>query len=196
MAKTLTADAAPPAGSSASIPNASEEANFLSHIGKLRIQDNKVAIAKAALDAERAVLNDLFGEAKRDKFSRKELRAILDDGKAIRRDLVAEEERRAKLRIWAGLPAGAQPDLFGLGDTARDAVDADAHGYAMGRRGEDEFAPDWIGPNNLPDFSGGWRRAQAELLAQVGTADAPKAKGPKLVADNDAKADEPKTDAA
>jgi len=167
MARTLKADPTPPAGSSASIPNASEEANFLSHLGKLRIQQNKVAIAKAAFDAEKSTMTDMFRDAKTDGFTRKELAAILDDGKSSRRDLVAEEERRAKLRTWAGLPAGTQPDLFGLGETARDAVDADAHGYAMGRRGEDEVAPDWIAPNNIPDFSGGWRRAQAEMLAAI-----------------------------
>lgn len=65
----------------------------------------------------------------------------------------------------------------------------------MGRRGEDEVAPDWIAPNNVPDFSAGWRRAQAELLDQIGKADAPKAKGPTLVASNDTAA-APETDAA
>lgn len=169
MARKLK-ETPPDAGSSPSLPNANEEANFVSHLGKLRTQENKVAIAKAALDAERSVLNDLFADAKKDKFTRKELQAILDDGKASRRDLVAEEERRAKLRTWAGLPAGTQPDLFGLGDTARDAVDADAHGYAMGRRGEDEVPPDWIAPPHHPDFSAGWKRAQAELAANFSKA--------------------------
>ncbi|WGM31476.1 hypothetical protein [Brevundimonas sp. NIBR11] len=164
MARKLK-ETPPDAGSSPSIPNANEEANFLSHLNKLRGQENKVAIAKAAYDAEKSTMTDMFRDAKADGFKRKELQSILDDGKASRRDLVAEEERRAQLRIWAGLPAGTQPDLFGLGDTARDAVDADAHGYAMGRRGEDEIPPDWIAPPHHPDFSQGWKRAQAELAA-------------------------------
>lgn len=164
MAKTLKSEpVTPEAGSAPQIPNANEEANFLSHIGKLRTQLNKVAIKKAELDAERSVMNDLFNEAKGDGFKRKELQAILDDSKASVRDLVAEEERRAKLRTWAGLPAGAQPDLFGLGEAARGSVDADAEGYAMGRRGEDEVPPDWISPAHRPDFSTGWRRAQIEM---------------------------------
>lgn len=166
MARQLKAAAeAPDAGSSPDIPNANEEANFLSHLQKLRLQQNKVAIAKASYDAEKSTMNDIFADAKKDKFTRKELQAILDDGKASRRDLVAEEERRAKLRTWAGLPAGTQPDLFGLGDAARDAVDAEAQGYAMGRRGEDEVPPSWIAPAHHPDFSQGWRRAQSEMAA-------------------------------
>ncbi|KQW79738.1 hypothetical protein [Brevundimonas sp. Root1279] len=166
MARQLKSEPeTPEAGSSPQIPNANEEANFLSHLNKLRTQQNRVAIKKAELDAERSVMNDMFNEAKGDGFKRKELQAILDDGKASVRDLVAEEERRAKLRRWAGLPAGAQPDLFGLGDGARDAVDADAEGYAMGRRGEDEVPPDWVSPAHHPDFSQGWRRAQTEMAA-------------------------------
>lgn len=163
MAKKL--EKTPEAGSSPQLPNANEEANFLSHLGKLRIQQNKVAIAKAAFDAEKSTMNDLYADAKKDKFTRKELAAILDDGKASRRDLVAEEERRAKLRTWAGLPAGTQPDLFGLGEGARESADADAHGYSMGRRGEDAVPPSWIAPPHHPDFMGGWQRAQSEMAA-------------------------------
>lgn len=184
MAKALKSEAeAPDAGSSPQIPNRNEEAVFLSHLNKLRTQAAKAAIKKAEYDAEKNVLTDMFREAKTDGFTRKELQAILDDGKSSVRDLVAEEERRAQLRKWAGLPAGTQPDLFGLGDGARDAVDADAEGYAMGRRGDDEVPPDWISPAHHPDFSAGWRRAQAEMMEKIGKAEPVK---PTLVADNDA----------
>lgn len=159
MAKKLTSEEDGPK----SIPNRDEEAVFLSHLNKLRAQEARKAVAKAALDVEAQALTDLFRTAKADGFSRKELQAILDDGKSSRRDLTAEEERRAKLRTWAGLPAGTQPDLFGLPDAARDSVDAEAHGYAMGLRGEDEIAPDWVQPAHIPDFSQGWRRAQTRL---------------------------------
>lgn len=184
MARTLKSEPeAPEAGSSPSIPNRNEEAVFLSHLGKLRVQANRVAIKKAELDAERSVMNDMFNDAKGDGFKRKELQSILDDGAASRRDLVAEEERRAQLRTWAGLPAGTQPDLFGLGDTARDAVDAEDQGYMMGLRGDDPTPPDYVSPVHHPDFMKGWHRAQAELAEKIGKAPAPAA--PKLVADND-----------
>lgn len=168
MAKKLTSEEDGPK----SIPNRDEEAVFLSHLNKLRAQDNKVAIAKAALDAERSVLNDLFAEAKKDKYSRKELRAILDDGKAVRRNLIDEEERRARLRTWAGLPAGAQPDLFDLGEAARGPVDAEAQGYAMGIQGLEPTCPEWISPVHEPDFLKGWHNAQSILLAKIGKAPA------------------------
>lgn len=169
MARALKSK--PEAGSSPSIPNRDEEAVFLSHLNKLRVQQAKAALKKAEYDAEKNTLTDLFREAKVDGFTRKEMQAILDDGTASRRDLVAEEERRALLRKWSGLPFGTQPDLFGLGDTAREAVDAEAAGYAMGRRGEDETPPDWIAPPHHPDFSQGWKRAQAELAAKFTQSD-------------------------
>jgi len=164
MAKKLTAEGE----GSKSIPNRDEEAVFLSHLNKLRAQEAKKAVAKAALDVEAQALTDLFRAAKADGFSRKELQAILDDGKASRRDLTAEEERRAKLRAWAGLPAGSQPDLFDLGEAARGPVDAEAQGYAMGIQGLDPECPDWISPVYQPDFMKGWHNAQGILAAKIG----------------------------
>lgn len=166
MAKKLKAT--PDGDDTKSIPNRDEEAVFLSHLNKLRAQEARKAVAKAALDVEAQALTDLFRTAKADGFSRKELQAILDDGKASRRDLTAEEERRAKLRAWAGLPAGAQPDLFDLGEAARGPVDAEAQGYAMGIQGLDPTCPDWISPVHQPDFLKGWHNAQSILLAKIG----------------------------
>lgn len=161
MAKTLTSEAeAPEAGSSPQIPNRNEEAVFLSHLNKLRIQQAKAAVKKAEYDAEKNVLTDLFREAKADGFTRKELQAILDDGASSRRDLTAEEERRAQLRTWAGLPAGTQADLFALPSPARDEIEAEAEGYQRGLRGEDPAVPDHIGTNHHPAFMKGWHTAQ------------------------------------
>lgn len=53
MAKTLKKEAeTPDAGSSPQIPNRNEEAVFLSHLNKLRMQSAKAAIKKAEYDAE------------------------------------------------------------------------------------------------------------------------------------------------
>lgn len=186
MAKTLKSEPeAPEAGSAPQIPNRNEEALFLSHIQKLRIQLNKVAIKKAELDGEKSVLNDMFGEAKQDKFSRKELMAILDDGATSRRDLVAEEERRARLRGWAGLPAGAQPDLFALPSPAQDEVFAEAIGLTMGLRGDDPTPPDYVAPMHHPLVLKGWHAGQERLALLTGAEPVAEA-GLKLVADNDA----------
>ena len=204
MAKTLKADAGPPAGSSASIPNRNEEAVFLSHLNKLRTQQNKVAEKKAALDAERSVMNDLFALAKADKFTRKDLQAILDDGAASRRDLTAEEERRAQLRLWAGLPAGTQPDLFGTPSLAQDELYAEGQGYTAGLRGDGSEMPDNFAPNHAPAWLRGYHAGQEKLawaFAEAGgnpeKADSGvKLSGPTLVASNDAQPEAQTSDAA
>lgn len=193
MAKTLKKEAeAPEAGSAPKIPNRNEEAVFLSHLNKLRTQANRVAIKKAELDAERSVMNDMFGQAKQDGFKRKELQAILEDGAASRRDLVAEEERRAQLRSWAGLPAGTQADLFSTPTLAQDELFAEGQGYTAGLRGDDSTLPDHIAPNHGDAFLRGYHAGQEKLVwakAEVsGDAKAPAPSAPKLVADNDAAA--------
>jgi len=191
MAKTLKSEAdAPDAGSSPQIPNRNEEAVFLSHLNKLRIQQAKAAIKKAEYDAERNVLTDMFRDAKTDGFTRKELVSILADGAASRRDLTAEEERRAQLRTWAGLPAGGQADLFDLPSPAQDEVFAEDTGRQMGLRGEDPKRPEAIAPMHEAAFMKGWHSGQEHLLGMIGetpeTSAKPKGGKPKLVADNDA----------
>tara|TARA_R110002051_G_scaffold316556_2_gene396340 strand:+ start:8702 stop:9280 length:579 start_codon:yes stop_codon:yes gene_type:complete len=184
MAAKLTAEAeAPDAGSAPQIPNRDEEAVFLSHLHKLRVQQSKAAIKKAEYDAERNVLTDMFREAKTDGFTRKELVAILADGAASRRDLAAEEERRAQLRTWANLPAGNQADLFDLPTPAQDEVFAEATGHTMGLRGEDPVKPDYIAPMHEAVFMKGWHAGQERLALATGEKPA-KAK-PQLVASND-----------
>lgn len=173
MAAKLKAEtAAPDAGSAPQIPNRNEEAVFLSHLNKLRIQQAKAAIKKAEYDAERNVLTDMFREAKTDGFTRKELVAILTDGAASRRDLTAEEDRRAVLRTWAGLPAGQQADLFGLPSPAQDELFAEDTGRSMGLRGEDPVKPEAIAPMHETSFLKGWHEGQARLLNQIGTTEA------------------------
>lgn len=194
MAKTLTSEAAPDAGSAPKIPNRNEEAVFLSHLNKLRLQEAKKAIAKAALDVEANALTDLFRAAKTDGFTRKELQAILDDGKASRRDLTAEEERRAQLRLWAGLPAGTQAELFGTPTLAQDELYAEGQGYTAGLRGDDSTLPDHIAPNHAPAFLRGyhagqeklvWAQSEAGINPERADSGVKLATGPKLVADND-----------
>jgi hypothetical protein len=191
MAKTLTSEAdAPDAGSAPQIPNRNEEAVFLSHLNKLRIQQAKAAIKKAEYDAERNVLTDMFRDAKTDGFTRKELVSILADGAASRRDLTAEEQRRAQLRTWAGLPAGGQADLFDLPSPAQDEVFAEDTGRQMGLRGEDPKRPEAIAPMHEAAFMKGWHSGQEHLLGMIGetppASAKPKGGKPKLVADNDA----------
>lgn len=140
-----------------------ERALLIHHFDKLRQQENKALKAKEAYDAERSVLTDLFRVAKADGFSRKELQSLLDDTKSMGRDLTAEEERRAKLRAWVGLPAGTQLDLFNLPLEVQDEQHAKGVGYAMGLRGEPCQMPDHLEQRFAPSFADGWGRGQEEL---------------------------------
>lgn len=194
MAKTLTSDMPPPAGSASTIPNRNEEAVFLSHLNKLRLQQSKMLLKKAEYDAEKNCMTDIFRLAKADGFSRKELQAILDDGAASRRDLTAEEERRMQLRTWAGLPAGTQADLFASPSAAQDELFAEGQGYTAGLRGDDSAMPDNFPPHHAPAWLRGYHAGQEKLawaFSEAGgnpekTASGIKLSGPVLVADNDA----------
>lgn len=190
MAKALKSEAeAPDAGSAPQIPNRNEEAVFLSHLNKLRIQTAKAAIKKAEYDAERNVLTDMFRDAKTDGFTRKELRSILDDGASSRRDLTAEEQRRAQLREWAGLPAGTQTDLFATPSLAQDEVFAEGQGYTAGLRGDDSTMPDNFPPHHAPAFLRGYHAGQEKLawaMSEAGHNPEKASSGLKLVANDDA----------
>lgn len=192
MAKALKSEAeAPDAGSAPQIPNRNEEAVFLSHLNKLRIQSAKAAIKKAEYDAERNVLTDMFRDAKTDGFTRKELVSILTDGAASRRDLTAEEQRRAQLREWAGLPAGTQTDLFATPSLAQDEVFAEGQGYTAGLRGDDSTMPDNFPPHHAPAFLRGYHAGQERLawaMSEAGHNPEKAASGLKLVANDDAAA--------
>lgn len=192
MAKALKSEAeAPDAGSAPQIPNRNEEAVFLSHLNKLRIQSAKAAIKKAEYDAERNVLTDMFRDAKTDGFTRKELVSILTDGAASRRDLTAEEQRRAQLREWAGLPAGTQTDLFATPSLAQDEVFAEGQGYTAGLRGDDSTMPDNFPPHHAPAFLRGYHAGQERLawaMSEAGHNPEKASSGLKLVANDDAAA--------
>ena len=149
-----------------------EEALFLSHFSKLRSQESKVEAKKAELDAERAIMTDLFRTAKADGFSRKELQHLLDDSKSSRRDLEAEEERRVQLRTWLGMPAGTQADLFAsLPEEVKDEQYYEGQGYAAGLRGDDREAPEGTPPRFIQAHLRGWHEGQEKLcwaLAESG----------------------------
>lgn len=152
-------------------PEQEERALLLHHFDKLRQQEAIVAKAREAYDATRSVLTDLSRVAKADGFARKELQSLLDDTRALRRDLTAEEERRAKLRAWVGLPAGTQLDLFNSPLEVQDEQYAQGQGYAAGLRGEPGIAPENIEARFVQAFMRGWGKGQEELswaLAEAG----------------------------
>lgn len=142
-----------------------EHALLIHHFNKLREQETKMLAAKEVYDAERATMTDIFRLAKAEgDFSRKELQTLLDDSKATRRDLQAEEERRAKLRTYLGLPSGAQMDLFaGTPVETRDDLDFHGEGYASGLRGDPGSPPDTVPARFVQSWMRGWGEGQEKL---------------------------------
>ncbi len=148
------------------------EALLISHFSKLRAQQLKVDAKKIELDAERSAMTDLFRLAKVDGLTRKELTTLLDDSKSSQRDLQREEERRAQLRSWIGLPAGTQTDLFArLPEEVKDEQYYEGQGYAAGLRGDSGVAPEEISPRFIQAWLRGWSGGQEKLawaLAEAG----------------------------
>lgn len=161
--KTTTAAGEPVGEGHNLTPEQEERALLLHHFDKLRQQEAKAAEKKAEYDAEREALTHLFRIAKADGFKRKELQALLDDTRALRRDLTAEEERRARLRSYVGLPAGTQLELFSSPLEMQDEQHAQGQGYAAGLRGEPGTVPDHIEARFVQAYMGGWGRGQEEL---------------------------------
>lgn len=160
--KPKSKDAPPPMGGNLT-EEQEERALLLFHFDKLRQQQNKAAEKKTLYDAEREVLTDMFRVAKADGFTRKELVSLLEDTSALRRDLTAEEERRARLRAYVGLPAGTQLDLFQSPLEVQDEQHAQGQGYAAGLRGEPGVMPENIEPRFVQAFLRGWGKGQEEL---------------------------------
>lgn len=153
-----------PAPADHNVGKPDEQALLLSHFDKLRRQEAVVAERKADYDAEKATMTDLFHVAKVDGFTRKELQALLDDSKAPRRNLVAEEERRAKLRAWLGLPIGTQGDLFAnTPSEVKDEADFTGDGYAAGIRGDIGKPPAEVPARFVQPWMRGWGEGQDKL---------------------------------
>lgn len=146
-------------------PEQQERAWLLYYFDALRKQSVLVDRTKAAFDAEKASMTDIFRAAKADaKFPRKLLQQYLDDAQLTSNVLSAEEETRVRHKTWLGQPVGSQLDLFnGMPVEVQDEAHAKGVGYAMGLRGEACELPDTLQPRFAQHFSEGWGKGQEEL---------------------------------
>lgn len=144
-----------------------ERAQLISIVSRLQAQGRKVSTAKAAYDAERGAMNELFRHAKAaSNFQRQELQALLDDlnMEGGSKSLVEAEKRRRRFREWLGLPHGeAQMDFFAEGSPpeVQDEAAARADGYRAYHRGQPCEAPEHIHPRHVNAFTQGWHDAEA-----------------------------------
>ena len=141
------AKAPPPEGdNSGKMTDAEREALFNHHLAKLRGATAEVDKARAVLSEKQGVLSDFYRAAKVDdrRWTRKLLQEVVEKtgGKTSRRDVLAEEAARQQAFLWAGLPIGAQPDLFdGVPAAAKDELEWGAEGYLAGRRADERKPP-------------------------------------------------------
>lgn len=148
--------------------NSQAEAEMLVlHMTRLRQKNVVVEEAKAALKAEQDEMTALFRAAKVDGFSRKELTELLVDTGARLRNILAEEERRFRLRTILGLPVFGEQQEFSFGNSAtptmaKDELFWEAEGYLNGRRGSMAGVPDDCPPTFLQAWSRGDERGQKE----------------------------------
>jgi len=173
-----TTDAAG-AGHNKAPKSAEEHRQLLTHhMSKLREMLPQIEEVKGELKVLQEEFTARVNQAKADLgkgYSRKYLMGLLEDATSRLRDLMAEEERRARDREALGLPVfGVQADLFGAAgagtpEEARDEVFWEAEGYMRGRNGAMEEIPDGTPPRFhqavMRGFAAGQKATQDDFLA-------------------------------
>lgn len=140
------------------------------HMTKLRTKSAEIDQLRAPLKDAQEEFAALVNEAKADLgkgYTRKYLMTLLEDSTTRLRDLLAEENRRARDREALGLPVfGVQGDLFGEGaaakmpEEARDEVHYEAEGYMRGRAGLLEVIPEGTPPRFHQAVQRGYDKGQ------------------------------------
>lgn len=157
---------APAGHNKAPLSREDRDALLVHHIGLLRAQAKQVELLREPFKAAQEDFTALVNGAKADLgkgYTRKRLMVLLEDVSTRLRDLLQEEEQRARDRVALGLPVyGQQADLFGDERTpqaARDLMTTEADGYLSGRRGDDPSPP-----KDVPggDFTQAWMKGYHE----------------------------------
>lgn len=154
---------APGAGHNSEPLTEQEQAALLQHHLVNIIRDERIAVQKKAdYDAARAAVTKGFAACKGDLgFARKDLEEILAKMKMTEGEFRSSENARTHRMSLAGLPVGAQLDMFS-GDTVDDAAEAEANGYRAGRRADDPVPPESIATMFHSDWLRGWTKGQDE----------------------------------
>lgn len=151
------------------------------HMSGLRVAKKDVDEAREPLKAAQEEFTALVNEAKGDLgkgYTRKYLMTLLEDATTRLRDLLSEEERRARDRAALGLPVfGVQADLFGeasakLPTEARDEVEYEAEGFMRGRAGLLQEIPDGTPPRFHQAVMRGYEKGQQLTMEDIVAGDA------------------------
>lgn len=145
------------------------------HMSKLRAKLGEIDELRAPLKDAQEEFTALINEAKADLgkgYTRKYLLTLLEDTTTRLRNLIEEEERRARDREALGLPVfGVQADLFDnaanarMPEEARDEIRWEAEGFMRGRNGALEELPEGCPPRFHQAVLRGYEKGQ-ELTRQ------------------------------
>lgn len=159
-----------PAPKTKAKPTAEEHRQLLTHhMSKLRAKRGEIEELRAPLKDAQEEFTALVNEAKADLgkgYTRKYITQLLEDATSRLRNLLEEEERRARDREALGLPVfGVQADLFGeaaakMPVEARDEITWEAEGYMRGRNGLLQEVPDGTPPRFTQAVMRGYERGQ------------------------------------
>lgn len=164
--------AAPKEGAAKKTKPSAEQhrALLVHHMTKLRAKRAEIEDLRAPLKDAQEEFTALVNEAKADLgkgYTRKYLTTLLEDTTTRLRDLVAEEDRRARDREALGLPVyGVQADLFDnaasakLPAEAKDEITYEAEGYLRGRNGALDAIPEGTPPRFHQAVLRGYERGQ------------------------------------
>lgn len=147
------------------------------HMGKLRGKAAQIEDLRVPLKDAQEEFTAMVNEAKADLgkgYTRKYLMTLLEDTTTRLRNLIQEEERRARDREALGLPVfGVQADLFDNAATAQMPVEArdemmwEAEGYLRGRNGALQEIPEGAPPRFHPTILKGYERGQKATQEEI-----------------------------
>lgn len=150
------------------------------HMGKLRGKAAQIEDLRVPLKDAQEEFTAMVNEAKADLgkgYTRKYLLTLLEDTTTRLRNLIEEEQRRARDREALGLPVfGVQADLFDteaaarMPAEARDELHWEAEGYLRGRNGLLQEIPDGAPPRFHPTILKGYERGQKATLEEMAAA--------------------------
>lgn len=151
-----------------------QEALQLHHELKIRAQQKKADVAKAAYDLERNAANDMVKVACGElKVPAVEFRAYMEDKNLSETEYRQKATTRALLRKRGGMPDAMGQyslDLPSKADTADEAALAYEDGLRAGKRADDPTPPKHIAPVMHTEWMRGWHAGQEDNAKKLGIA--------------------------
>lgn len=151
--------AAPPSNDA---PGSGEVLMYMDQHGAIEDEQEKIRTKKNLL---RRHMKNRGVPLKEFDQVRRELKAKDPDA------IVKSQSELDKMRVWAGLPSGSQTDLFvsATQDEKTRAMVSEAQGYVAGASGTGliDKPPFELNTIEGQEWTKGWHRGQAELMAQI-----------------------------